>query len=287
MTADIWALIRVFEKDFNKIWDRFKKTQTLIENLINLNITNIQILIPKNEDKIWFFHLFREKFEKNEKFKKTSIQIYEVDWNHFTDLLNYWIKNNILNWVKYSLIISPEVWHLLNRELISTLLSFLNTKEVCAASIIVNFNKFNYNSKEKNKIQLFSNTCCIWKTKLLDEVWLFWEEWKYWVEEIWPTIKLIQKGYKIKLKQINQKKEYIHVPGSEQYQSFKIQSKLIRQINSYLLFLKINSKISDDSFDNSYCSQNYNIFKPPLNLKLRKEYENRLIEITNQWIYIE
>lgn len=287
MNWTIWAIIRFFEKDQSSFLDRFNKTQELVENLMKLNISNIQILVSKNEDSIWSFNKLKDKIDGSPLLKNT-IKLNEVDGNYFTDVLNYWIYNNFQNWIQYSFIVSSEVWHLINSETVNSLLLSLRDREFCASSAAINHDNYIFDSKaEMNEIQLFSNTCCVWRTGLLYEAWMFWLEWSDWVEEVWPLIRLIKLWYKASLNKFKEEIYYSYIKNSKSYQSYKMETKLIRQVNSYLTFLKIHSQISENTFKQTYCAKKDNIFLDPIDVELREHYQKQLNELIKEWISIE
>lgn len=283
--SDVWVIIRFFEKKQINFLERFNKVNKLIKVLVKLDIKNIQILISKDMDNVGSFDIIKNEIYNNPFYKNINIKIYEVIWNCFTDLLNYWIMNNVHSNIKYSFIVSSEIWYLINSKILEVLLLPFKNEQYCVSWIFINHD-FDRQNKKIKTLQLISNTCCIWETNLLYQVWMFWKEWEDGVEEVWPLVKLINLGYKIKISQLDLF-YYIYSNDSQSYQRYKFQSKRIRQINSYIKYLKLNFKISKTTFNKIYCFKKNNIFAKPISINLRKKYTNVFFDLIKKWTLIE
>lgn len=283
MTKNIWAIIRVFEKDKKNLEQRIKKIKNIIKNLLLTDIKNIQIVVVKDMDKSWISEVMQEI----KIFQDKKIEIIEIKWNQFTKILNIAIKNNYKNLIDYSLILSPEIFESVTQKNIDLLKQSIDKNNIAWTSLLINFWNLDYDTSKISKAQLFVNTFWLWKTKEFLEYWLFWREWIYWVEEFWAIMRLSTKWYKFLIIDTWENINYDYTESSKNFQIEKLKTKHIKLINSYLIYLKNKKIISKQEFENSYDYKKNKKYWTIKNQELRNKFEKEFFEVSDKIISIK
>ena len=280
MLENCWAIIRVYNSaDSN---ERITDTHALFQKLIGMNIWRINVLIASDIDRSNSYNALKAWFS-SQSMKDNKIVISECPWNQFTDLLNCWVEMNSQYWLN-SLIISTEVWKLVTVREFQNMRDAILKPKIAVSCLAISGTIHSWNLEQTILDWRIANTCSLWNNQILKSIWWFKEEWNDWVEEIQALLDILNLWYKTA--PIKTKLEYSPISRTEEYQNNKFSTKLLRQVNAYLLYLQKRWEITDDIFNKVYRIKQWEWeYLEAEDYKLRDQYEKKLIQILKNWVH--
>ena len=277
---DVWPIIRTFEWREHYVNERIGQVIELVDKLTEQWVKNIQLLVPDEKDTVDM----DERLRTSPLWSHPAIsRIARVSWNQFTDVLNDWIAYNIENDIWNTMIISPEASSYVSPEAFSAINEALSKDKVFAAWVVIDNPKFWWALADSIRDGFLTNTFSVWKNELLWNT-LFWEEWRKWVEEVWPLVAWIESWWLLAPIDMADGDWCNEVWWTREHQNKKFTSKRVRQVNAYLTYLKLLWRVDEKTYNSLVIDINNEEWVAE-NQELREVYQQELVDMMQNWIH--